>query len=142
MNKRPKATAIPVPVHLVPVPVQEKKQRKKAVTLETFVHRQMFTRHLAGLKERKNELCAGDLIAVLGPSREQPYRILKAKDFSEPTFRFQWYYQNTKDGWDLYEEVHEEEIGFATFLHWGFAFKGRNCKKSERKTTKLLWSTI
>ena len=85
----------------------------------------VFTKHLAGLKTRKNELKAGDLVAVLGASWEQPYRILRCVDFDDEQpdgkkyFRFQWLWQNDKDGWDLYEDIHRDLIGFATFLHWG-----------------------
>ena len=118
-----------VPISLEPKPVSQQKakdKRKKKQLLEDFVHQQMFYKPLAGLKKRKNELCAGDLVAVLGPSRDEPYRLLKCVDFEAPYFRFQWLYQNTKYGWDLDEEIHEDFLGFATFLHWGFELKSRN----------------
>ena len=41
----PQSKAIPVSVHLVPLPASEKKKRKKALTLEPYVHRQMSARH-------------------------------------------------------------------------------------------------
>ena len=52
---------------------KHKPKKKKKVTLEDYVHRQIFYKKLAGLKKRKNELCEGDLVAVLGPSRDEPY---------------------------------------------------------------------
>ena len=116
----------PVRVPASALPKPAKQHRTKRIVLESYVHRQLYHKTLAGLKNRKNELNEGDLVAVLGPSLKDPFWILKCKDFSEPLFRFQWFNQNSRGGWDLLEEVHEAELGFATFVHWGFLFKGKN----------------
>ena len=143
-SKLPLRKFVPVPVHTQPIPSPEKAKTHKQTTLTAYVHRQFFTKHLAGLKTRKNELNAGDLVAVLGASWEQPYRILKCVDFEDEQpdgkkyFRFQWLWQNEKDGWDLYEDIHRDLIGFATFLHWGFELKGKRNQKVREHDVEII----
>lgn len=73
-----------------------------------------------GFSTRGYRLYVNDLIAVLGPSKEDPFWILKITKLRTKTLDFQWYDKDGRDRYTLQKEVQTEKHHWATYLHWRF----------------------
>lgn len=70
--------------------------------------------------KRGDKLRVNDLIAVAGPTQDQPFFILKIKKLRTRDFDFQYYDLNENGKYKLLKPVITQLHLWATYLHWGF----------------------
>lgn len=73
------------------------------------------------MKERGNKLYVNDLVAVVGPTQDQPFYLLKIKKLRTKDFDFQYYDKTEKGKYKLLEPIVTQLHLWATYLHWRFA---------------------